>query len=97
MPDTQAWNAFLTKGRDRPPFSTAALDQAHAAIEGYARQLGFTLDRNTVEAAIMGATVAYYLLGAVGRGVDATDDDLLVFVALAHWLLVERLDGMEGT
>lgn len=103
MPDTPAWRSLVAhEKRTPPPLSIAALDQVEAVLDDCAHGLGFTLtDRTSVEAAIMGASAAYFVQGRIGRA--KRDDEaefareMILTIAIVHWLLIERLHRLEGT
>lgn len=104
MPDNPTWEALVDeKARKAPPLSVAALDQVDAVLDECARGLGFTLtDRATVEAAIMGVSAAYFVQSRIGKCGPNDESpefarELILTVALVHWLLVERLHRLEGT
>jgi hypothetical protein len=107
MPSNGRW-LKLTMGVhvDPPPVSGSTLGEVDGLLEECARGLGFTLDKSTTEAAILGTSLGVYIHHIIyekGKPVAKADRgplyerQMVVCNALARWLLVERLRKMEGS
>lgn len=105
MPDTKAWRMLTAEDRGtRPPISTGTLDQIDATMGECADRLGFDLtDHATIEGAILGLALARFIQHHAYKHEGDTkpgpgfEREMVIAMGLARWLLVERLNRMEGT
>jgi hypothetical protein len=90
---------------DPPPLGHSTVAEVDSLLDECAEGLGFTLDRSTAAAAILGVSLGVYIhhiiyekgkpVAKADRGPDY-ERQMLVCHGLARWLLVERLRRMEG-
>jgi hypothetical protein len=99
MPDTQLWRLLLHAAHDwtgEPPVD--AMDQLDSSMREFADNLGFTLDRPTLEACLLGLAMVMSIT-AIFDGDDLsaepTEDAVRASVIAAKYIVVKRLEALE--